>query len=129
MTVDKTIYINCDKETGEDEKTKPVITAVSIQNGDVISKATVVTVSVENGDKDDTTLFITLDNDILLTNNKGNGVDSWQQHNIFLFPTASKQILTPTQPPVQWICWGGGGGCLSLGVKWLRCEASHRFIG
>jgi hypothetical protein len=38
----------------------------------------------------------------------------------FLFTTASRTALWPTQPPIQWV-----PGALSLGVKWLGCEADH----
>jgi hypothetical protein len=39
---------------------------------------------------------------------------------IFLFTTASRTILEPTQPPFQWV-----PGALSLGVKRPGCEADH----
>jgi hypothetical protein len=39
---------------------------------------------------------------------------------IFLFTTASRTALGPTQPPIQWI-----PGALSLGVKWPGGEADH----
>jgi hypothetical protein len=39
---------------------------------------------------------------------------------IFLFTTASRTALGPTQPPIQWV-----PGALSLGVKWPGCEADH----
>jgi len=39
---------------------------------------------------------------------------------IFLFTTASRMILGPTQPPIQWI-----PGALSLEVKQPRHEADH----
>jgi hypothetical protein len=48
------------------------------------------------------------------------GFDSWQGLVIFLFTTVSRTVLGPTQPPIQWI-----PGALSLGVKWLWCEADH----
>jgi hypothetical protein len=39
---------------------------------------------------------------------------------IFLFTTASRTALGPTQPPIQWV-----PGALSLGVKRPRCEPDH----
>jgi hypothetical protein len=39
---------------------------------------------------------------------------------IFLFTTASRQALGPTQSPVQWV-----PGALSLGVKRSAREADH----
>jgi hypothetical protein len=39
---------------------------------------------------------------------------------IFLFTTASRTALGPTQPPVQCV-----PGALSVGVKWPGCEADH----
>jgi hypothetical protein len=39
---------------------------------------------------------------------------------IFLFTTMSSTDLGPIQPPIQWV-----PGALSLGVKWLGCEADH----
>jgi hypothetical protein len=39
---------------------------------------------------------------------------------IFLFTTASRLVLGPTQPPVQWVT-----GALSLGIKWPVREADH----
>jgi hypothetical protein len=38
---------------------------------------------------------------------------------IFLFTTASRPALRPTQPPIQWV-----PGALSLGLKWPGCEAA-----
>jgi hypothetical protein len=38
----------------------------------------------------------------------------------FLFTTASRTALGPTQPPIQWV-----PGALSLGVKRLGREADH----
>jgi hypothetical protein len=38
----------------------------------------------------------------------------------FLFTTASRTVLGPTQPPIQWVPWA-----LSLGVKGPGREADH----
>jgi hypothetical protein len=40
------------------------------------------------------------------------GFESWQGMGIFLFTTASRPALGPTQLPIQWV-----PGALSLGVK------------
>jgi hypothetical protein len=48
------------------------------------------------------------------------GFNSWQGLGIFLFTTASRMAVGPTQPPIQW-----APDTLSLGVKWLGCEADH----
>jgi len=40
------------------------------------------------------------------------GFDSWRRLGIFLFTTASRRALGPTQPPIQW-----PSRALSLGVK------------
>jgi hypothetical protein len=40
--------------------------------------------------------------------------------DIFLFTTASKTALGPTQPPIQWVL-----GALSLGAKRPMREADH----
>jgi hypothetical protein len=48
------------------------------------------------------------------------GLDSWWELEIFLFTTASRMALGPTQPHIQWVL-----GALSLGVKWPGCEAEH----
>jgi hypothetical protein len=48
------------------------------------------------------------------------GVSSRQGLGIFLFTTASKPALGPTQPPIQWV-----PGALSLGVKRLGRESGH----
>jgi hypothetical protein len=39
---------------------------------------------------------------------------------MFLFATASRMAVGPTQPPIQWV-----PGAFSLGVKWPGCEADH----
>jgi hypothetical protein len=39
---------------------------------------------------------------------------------IFLFTTAPRMALGPTQPPMQWV-----PGALSLGVKWPGHECDH----
>jgi hypothetical protein len=39
---------------------------------------------------------------------------------IFLYTTASRPALGPTQPPIQWV-----PGALSLGVTWQGREADH----
>jgi hypothetical protein len=46
--------------------------------------------------------------------------ESRQGLGIFLFTTASRTALEPTQPPIQWV-----PGALSLGVKRPGCEAEH----
>jgi hypothetical protein len=38
----------------------------------------------------------------------------------FLFTSASRLAMGPTQPPIQWV-----PGAFSLGVKWPRHEANH----
>jgi hypothetical protein len=48
------------------------------------------------------------------------GFDSPRGLGIFLFSTASKTALGPTQPPIQWV-----GGALTLGVKRPGREADH----
>jgi hypothetical protein len=48
------------------------------------------------------------------------GFDSWRGLRIFLFTTASRMALGPTQPPIQWV-----RGALSLGVKLPGREADH----
>jgi hypothetical protein len=48
------------------------------------------------------------------------GFDSRQVLGIFLFITASRTALGPTQPPIQWV-----PGALSLGVNWPGREADH----
>jgi hypothetical protein len=46
--------------------------------------------------------------------------DSWRGLGIFLFITASRTALVPTQPRIQWV-----PGALSLGVKRPGREADH----
>jgi hypothetical protein len=46
--------------------------------------------------------------------------DSLRGLGIFLFTTASRTALGPTQPPIQWVA-----GALSLGVKRSGREADH----
>jgi hypothetical protein len=48
------------------------------------------------------------------------GFDSRRGRGIFLFTTASRTVLGPTQPPIQWV-----PGALSLGVKRPGCQADH----
>jgi hypothetical protein len=48
------------------------------------------------------------------------GFDSRWRLGIFLFTTASRTALVPTQPPIQWV-----PGALFLGVKRLGREADH----
>jgi hypothetical protein len=48
------------------------------------------------------------------------GFESQQGLGILLFTTMSRPALGPIQPPIQWV-----PGALSLGVKWLGCEADH----
>jgi hypothetical protein len=48
------------------------------------------------------------------------GFKSGQGLGIFLFTTASRPALRPTQPTIQWV-----PGALSLGVKRPRHEAEH----
>jgi hypothetical protein len=48
------------------------------------------------------------------------GFDFRQVLGIFLFTTASRMALGPTQPPIQWV-----PGALSLGIKRPRREADH----
>jgi hypothetical protein len=48
------------------------------------------------------------------------GFESQQGLGIFLFTTASKPALVPTQPPIQWVL-----GAISLEVKRPGREANH----
>jgi hypothetical protein len=48
------------------------------------------------------------------------GFDSQWGLGIFLFTTASRKVLGPSQPPIQWV-----PGALSLGIKQLGREADH----
>jgi hypothetical protein len=48
------------------------------------------------------------------------GFDSRRGLGIFLFTTASRRVLGPTQPPIPWI-----PGALFLGVKRPGREADH----
>jgi hypothetical protein len=48
------------------------------------------------------------------------GFNSRRGRGIFLFTTASRTDLRPTQPPIQWV-----SGVLSLGVKRPGREAEH----
>jgi hypothetical protein len=51
------------------------------------------------------------------------GFDSWQGLGIFLFTTASRMALWPTQPHIQWV-----PGALSVGIKQLGHEADHSLL-
>jgi hypothetical protein len=55
-----------------------------------------------------------------LPSGKRPGFDSRRRLEIFLFTTASRTALGPTQPPIQWV-----QGALSLGVKLAGCEVDH----
>jgi hypothetical protein len=48
------------------------------------------------------------------------GFDSRRGLGIFLFSTASRPALGPTQPPIRWVL-----RALSPGVKQPGCEADH----
>jgi hypothetical protein len=48
------------------------------------------------------------------------GVQFLAGAGFFLFNTASRLALGPTQLPIKWVL-----GALSLGVKQLGCEADH----
>jgi hypothetical protein len=49
------------------------------------------------------------------------GFESQQGLEIFLFTTAARTALGPTQPPIQWVL----SGAVSLGVKRPGREADH----
>jgi hypothetical protein len=51
------------------------------------------------------------------------GFDSQRGLGIFLFTTASRTAMGPTQPPIQWV-----PGALFLGVKWPGREADHSLL-
>jgi hypothetical protein len=51
---------------------------------------------------------------------RGSRVQSRRGLGIFHFTTASRTVLRPTQPPIQWIL-----GAISLGVKRPVREADH----
>jgi hypothetical protein len=51
---------------------------------------------------------------------RGSGFDARRGLGIFLFTTASRPALGPTQPPIQWV-----PGALSLGVKRSGREVDH----
>jgi hypothetical protein len=51
---------------------------------------------------------------------RGSRLDSRWGLEIFLFTTAFRTALVPTQPPTQWVA-----GALSLGVKRPGYEADH----
>jgi hypothetical protein len=48
------------------------------------------------------------------------GFDSWRELGIFLFKTAFRPALAPTQPPIQWV-----PRALSLRIKRPESEAYH----
>jgi hypothetical protein len=48
------------------------------------------------------------------------GFDFRRGLEIFLFTTASRPVMGPTEPPIQWV-----PGALSLGVKRSEREAEH----
>jgi hypothetical protein len=48
------------------------------------------------------------------------GFEFRQGLGIFLLTTANRQVLRPTQSPIQRVT-----GALSLGVKWSGCEDDH----
>jgi len=48
------------------------------------------------------------------------GIQFLAEKGVFVFTTASRPALGPTQPPIQWV-----PGVLSLGVKQLGCEANY----
>jgi hypothetical protein len=52
------------------------------------------------------------------------GFESRQGLGIFLFTTASRPALRPTQPPIRWV-----PGALSLGVKWSGSVEGKEYEG
>jgi hypothetical protein len=46
--------------------------------------------------------------------------DFWRRLGIFLFTTAFRPTLGPTQPPIKWV-----PGAVLLGIKWPGREADH----
>jgi hypothetical protein len=46
------------------------------------------------------------------------GFDAWRGLGIFLFTTASRTVLEPNQPPIQWVpglfAWGQSGRAVKL---------------
>jgi hypothetical protein len=60
------------------------------------------------------------DSTISIVTGYGLGFNSQQEQEIFLYSTASRLILGPTLPPIQWVL-----GVLSLGVKQPRHEPHH----